>query len=131
MNYNIQDLVNRLNGMAKSGHREKTKKRTMTNQFTFDQIVSINHGSVEDAERIISIYLSNGKLCRISNDDFDGYLSGSLSEKDLRLKSTLDRASEQSGKVYNILNLIGLVGGWLGLLITQVFRINLLDLLSN
>lgn len=103
----------------------------MQRQFTFDQILEINFGNKEDADRIISIYLTASKLIQMNNSQFDGYLSETLEEDDLRLRSSLDRFSETSSKITSIWNVFALLIGWVAFILTQLLDINVIDIIKE
>lgn len=65
----------------------------MQYQYTFKDILNINHGDIQAANEIVSTYLGNG-LIKKSNDQFEGYLSQTLTSKDLRLKSKWEKLFE-------------------------------------
>ena len=102
----------------------------MQRQFTFDQILAINFGNKEDTNQIISIYLTANKLIRMNNSQFDGYISETLKEDDLRLSSSLDRFSKTSSKITNIWNVVKLFG-WVAFIMTQLLDINVIDFIKE
>lgn len=105
----------------------------MENQIkvTVKEIVKLNRGNWEDANEIIVRFLGTKELIPINNQSFNGYLSSTLKQKDLRLKTTYRYWVDQIKEGDTFISVIIKWGGWILLFLSQGLQINVWELLQD
>lgn len=105
----------------------------MENQIkvTKKEIVKLNRGNWEDANEIIARYKGTKDLIQINNQSFNGYLSSTLNQKDLRLKTTFRYWVDQIKDADTSISVMVKWGGWILLIVSQLLQINVLELLQD
>jgi hypothetical protein len=99
--------------------------------ITFEEILKMNGGNKEDTQKIIDIYQANGRLSLKNNDQFQGYLSETLTKKDLILNSRFDRSVTLITKLDLAIKPVYQLAGWFTLVFTQFVKFNIIEWFSQ